>query len=127
MFKSRRFTRASFLLVLFLMLASSGPAGAQEPRSLKPRPTLLEFGREACPICKRMELVLAQVKKAYGSQVEVRILHVEREEHLYRSYGVVIIPTQVFLDASGKEVFRHEGEYSREELVRKLKELKFIN
>ena len=114
------------LLLVFLMPVFSLPAGAQEKPSRKPRPTLLEFGRESCPICKRMEEVLTQIKKVYGAQVEVRILHVERQEPLYRYYKIVIIPTQVFLDAAGKEVFRHEGEISQEKLVQKLKEWQFI-
>ncbi len=33
------------------------------------------------------------------------------------------IPTQVFLDAQGKEVDRHVGALSKEEVVKKLKEL----
>lgn len=114
------------LLLVFLLPVFPLEAGTKEPPSRKPRPTLLEFGRESCPICKRMEEVMARIKKAYGTQVEVRILHVERQEPLYRQYGIVIIPTQVFLDAAGKEVFRHEGEISQEKLVQKLKELKFI-
>jgi thioredoxin 1 len=38
----------------------------------------------------------------------------------------MLIPTQVFLDASGKEVFRHVGLYPEKDLLAKLKELKFI-
>ena len=125
MFNYRGLARV-VLFLLFLLPVFSPPAGAQAAISPKPRPTLLEFARESCPICRRMEDVLAQIKKVYGGQVEVRILYVERQEPLYRHYGIVIIPTQVFVDTAGKEVFRHEGEISREKLVQKLKELKFI-
>ena len=69
-----------------------------------------------------MEQVLARIQETYGAQVAVRILYVEKEERLYRHHRIVIIPTQVFLDVSGKEVFRHEGEISQEGLVQKLKE-----
>ena len=37
-----------------------------------------------------------------------------------------LIPTQVFLDASGKVVDRHIGALPKEEVIKKLKELKFI-
>jgi thioredoxin 1 len=126
MFNHRRCVRAA-LLLLCLALVFCGPAAAAKPPSPKPRPAILEFGRETCPICKRMEEVMARIKKDYGTQVEVRILYVERQEPLYRHYGIVITPTQVFLDASGKEVFRHEGELTLEKVVKKLKELKWIN
>jgi thioredoxin 1 len=120
----------SLKTTLFIAVLSLGllpAAWGQGPPPRETRPTILEFGRETCPICKRMEQVMARLKKDYGAQVQVRLLYVEKHEHLYRRYGIVIIPTQVFLDASGKEVFRHEGEISREGLVKKLKELKFIN
>ena len=38
----------------------------------------------------------------------------------------MLIPTQVFLDATGKEVDRHIGALSKEEVITKLTELKFI-
>jgi hypothetical protein len=39
---------------------------------------------------------------------------------------VAIVPTQVFLDPAGKEVFRHEGVFPKDQLIQKLRELKFI-
>jgi thioredoxin 1 len=126
MFASRR-TLATGLVLAILVCGLLPAAWGQGPPPRQPKPAILEFSRTACPICRRMEDVLLQIKKAYGSQVEVRILHVETAEPQYRYYQIVIIPTQVFLDASGKEVFRHEGEISREGLAQKLKELKFIN
>jgi hypothetical protein len=41
-------------------------------------------------------------------------------------YKVMLVPTQVFLDAGGNEVSRHIGLFPEAELVQKLKELKFI-
>jgi hypothetical protein len=39
----------------------------------------------------------------------------------------MLIPTQVFLDDAGKEVDRHIGALSHDEVIKKLKELKFIH
>jgi hypothetical protein len=39
---------------------------------------------------------------------------------------VVIVPSQVFLDPAGQEVYRHEGVFKKEDLIQKLRELKFI-
>jgi thioredoxin 1 len=126
MFASRR-TLATGLVLATLGLVLLCPAWGQGQPPRQQKPAILEFSRTACHICRRMEDVLLQIKKDYGSQVEVRILHVETAEPQYRYYQIVIIPTQVFLDASGKEVCRHEGEISRGGLAQKLKELKFIN
>ena len=40
-----------------------------------------------------------------------------------RQYGIRVIPTQIFFDASGKERFRHEGFMSKEDILSKWKEL----
>jgi thioredoxin 1 len=73
-----------------------------------------------------MEKILAAVKARYGSQVDIRLVYVDRDKDLAGQYKVMLIPTQVFLDPSGHEVFRHLGLFPQEELVKKLRELKFI-
>ena len=45
---------------------------------------------------------------------------------MFRHYRVDIVPTQIFLDADGRQVFRHEGVFAREKLIQKLRELKFV-
>jgi thioredoxin 1 len=73
-----------------------------------------------------MEKVLTGVKDEYGDQVEVRLVMMEKNEDLFKQYKIMLVPTQIFLDASGKEVFRHVGLYPEKELVEKLQELNFI-
>jgi len=38
-------------------------------------------------------------------------------------HGIRIIPTQIFFDAEGNELFRHEGFFAREDILAKWKEL----
>ena len=54
------------------------------------------------------------------------MVYVDKEKPLFEQYKIMLIPTQVFLDAAGKEVDRHIGALSKEEVIKKLKELKFI-
>ena len=104
----------------FLLQAASG----QPPTKL--HPAILEFSREYCPMCAYMEKTLKQLKAKYGDQIEVRILHYDPDEKLFKQYKVAFVPTQVFLDASGKEVFRQTGVFTLYELEKKLKQLKLI-
>jgi thioredoxin 1 len=73
-----------------------------------------------------MGKILDSIKGKYGNQIEVRLIMAENDEALFKQYKIVLIPTQVFLDASGKEVFRHIGLYPEKDLLAKLKELNFI-
>ena len=45
-----------------------------------------------------------------------------KEPEKAKEYGISIIPTQIFFDASGKELFRHEGFFSKEDILGKWKE-----
>ena len=38
-------------------------------------------------------------------------------------YGIRMIPTQIFYDAEGNELYRHEGFYGREDMLKKWREL----
>jgi thioredoxin 1 len=108
------------------MLVSALPVSAPAAAPSKARPTILDFGRGLCPNCKQMEGILEKIKERYGDQVDVRLVYVDQDEALFKQYRIMLVPTQVFLDASGKEVFRHTGVFPPDLLEKKLRELKFI-
>jgi thioredoxin 1 len=114
------------LVVGFLMVCQSLSTQAQSAAPAQGKPALYDFGRSMCIPCKEMEKILGSIKGKYGSQIEVRLVMAEKDEAMFKEYKIMLIPTQVFLDASGKEVFRHVGLYPENELVTKLKELNFI-
>jgi thioredoxin 1 len=89
-------------------------------------PKILEFDRKLCPICQASERVILAVKDRYPGQFGVEKIYMDEADYLFRRYKVAIVPTQVFLDAAGQEVGRHEGVYKPEALIQKLRELQFI-
>jgi thioredoxin 1 len=121
---SRRWLGLWFIVGLLFLLAC--PAWGESPPPAQSRPILYDFGSGRCYSCQQMEKILQAVKERYGSQVDIRLVYVEKDKDLARRYKVVLIPTQVFVDASGKEVFRHMGLFPQDKLVEKLQELKFI-
>jgi thioredoxin 1 len=115
------------LVVSFLVVWQPYPAQAQSSAPAQQgKPALYEFGAKYCIPCKEMQKVMAELKPEYGDQVELRMVYSDEEKPLFEQYKIVLIPTQVFLDASGKEVDRHIGALPKEEVVKKLQELKFI-
>jgi thioredoxin 1 len=113
-------------LLGFLFLCQPWPTQAQGSASPKGKPALYEFGSKFCIPCKEMKEVMAALKTSHGDQVEFRMIYVDEEKPMFGEYKIVAIPTQVFLNTEGKEVDRHLGALSKEEVLKKLKELKFI-
>ena len=114
------------LVVGFMVVGQALPTQAQGAAPAKGKPALYEFGAGYCVSCKEMAKIMAELTTSHGDQVEVRMVYVDKEEPLFKQYKIMLIPTQVFLDASGKEVDRHVGALTKEEVLKKLKELKFI-
>lgn len=115
--------------LLFILAVFACQAEAVRGQDLAPppgKPTIIEFARPNCPVCKAMENILLEVKIRSGGRWELRFAFIEPDEYLFKRFGVTIVPTQVFLDAAGREVYRHEGLMSKEELLRKLRELQFV-
>ena len=84
--------------------------------------TFLEFGATGCSACKQMEAVMAQIKRDYPNRVNVVFVNVlnKNNQSLIKYFGIALIPTQILLNAEGKEFFRHTGYIPSEQLVLKL-------
>ena len=76
----------------------------------------VELGSVSCIPCKKMQPVMASVEKKYAGQVRVTFHDVWKDEAPAKKYGIDLIPTQVFLDANGKELMRHQGFFPEEEI-----------
>ena len=89
-----------------------------------PLVTLIEIGSVKCIPCKKMQPILKEIEDEFGDRVEV-IFHdiwTTKGKIDAREYDVRLIPTQVFLDSTGKEYFRHEGFFPKKNIIEKLKE-----
>ncbi|MGB3342137.1 MAG: thioredoxin domain-containing protein [bacterium] len=80
-----------------------------------------DFGRGTCMPCKMMEPILKKLQKDYEGKASILILDVGEYASLSQKYGVRMIPTQIFFDANGKEVYRHQGFMPEEDIVAQLK------
>lgn len=80
-------------------------------------PRLLDLGAGKCVPCKAMAPLLEQLAQDYQDRLEVVFLDVWLDPQSGEDYEIGMIPTQIFLDGKGKELFRHEGFFSREEIL----------
>jgi len=96
--------------------AAASDAGAKLPK-------LLDLGATKCIPCKMMAPILEELKKEYAGKMKVEFIDVWQNEDAGKQYGVNMIPLQIFFDANGKELFRHEGFFAKEDILAKWKEL----
>ena len=86
-------------------------------------PRLLDIGADKCIPCKMMAPVLEELKKEYAGRMKVEFIDVWKNPDAGKPYKIEVIPTQIFFDAEGKELFRHVGFFGKEDILGKWKEL----
>lgn len=86
-------------------------------------PRLLDLGAGKCIPCKMMAPILEELGKDFAGKLNVEFIDVWQNPDGGKQYGVEMIPTQIFFDATGRELFRHTGFFSREDILAKWKEL----
>jgi thioredoxin 1 len=70
-----------------------------------------------------MAPILEQLKSEYEGRAVVQFVDVRYDKSAIDKYRLKGIPTQVFYDKEGKEVFRHLGFMDKEAIVQTLKKL----
>jgi thioredoxin 1 len=86
--------------------------------------TFIELGSVRCIPCQQMQPVMKAIETKYGKEVKVDFHDVwtEAGKPFGVKYGIEAIPTQIFLDETGKEYYRHVGFFPEEELVKVLQQ-----
>ncbi len=87
------------------------------------KPSMVEFGSTGCVPCDMMQPILEKLRKKYPDKLNVVFVHVGENQMLGARFGIRVIPVQVFYDAKGKEVFRHQGFYAEAEVLKQIKKL----
>lgn len=113
------------LVTACLLLLGGTPLAASEPVEVpvKGMVTMVDLGADKCIPCKMMAPILEKVRKDFEGRAAIVFLDVWKDSSYGRKYGIRAIPTQIFFDAEGKEVFRHTGFMEEKSIVAKLYEL----
>jgi thioredoxin 1 len=116
---------AAFGLLLLLLMAAPVTFAAETSPDVpvKGMITMIDLGAKKCIPCKMMAPILAKLEKEYTGRAAILILDVWEDPKPAHRFAIRGIPTQIFFDKDGKEVFRHLGFLSEEEIVRRLKDM----
>jgi thioredoxin 1 len=112
------------LMVLVLALAWRPATGEQIPEE-KDIPvnnvvTMVDLGAKYCVPCKMMAPILTELEKEYHGRAAVIFIDIREQKDKAKEFNVLVIPTQIFYNKSGQEVWRHIGFLAKESIKAKL-------
>lgn len=104
-------------LFFFMPLAAlaSDPLPPQIP--IPGQITLVDLGSHSCIPCKMMAPILEKLTKDYNGKAAIIFIDVWANKEQAKHFKVSAIPTQIFFDTDGKEVYRHQGFMAEEDIV----------
>ena len=115
---------ALVLLAVFAFWAWPVPEPAQAQDfshvPVKGMVTLIDLGADQCVPCKMMAPILSKLQKDYKDKAAIVVIDVYRHNDQVQRFGIRAIPTQIFFDPNGKEVYRHTGFMSEKAIVEQL-------
>ncbi|MFA7381898.1 MAG: thioredoxin family protein [Desulfurivibrionaceae bacterium] len=112
---------AVFLAALMVLQVSEGRAG-NAPLTI-PVPgmvTMVDLGANSCIPCKMMAPILEELKTEYKDRAAIVFIDVWKNPEEGKKFKVSLIPTQIFFDKNGKEVYRHSGFMDKKSIMAQL-------
>jgi len=85
--------------------------------------TMIDLGAKTCIPCKMMVPILEKMEKNYKGKAAIIFIDVWKNRDQAERFGIHAIPTQIFFDQQGKEVYRHVGFMSEKAIVNQLKKM----
>jgi len=119
---------ALFVCVLLLALPARIPVAGAQALDFSKVPvngmvTMIDLGAKKCIPCKMMAPIMEKMEKAYRGKAAIVFIDVWENRRQAGRFGISAIPTQIFFDPKGKEVYRHVGFMSEEAIVAQLKKM----
>ncbi len=111
-------------IILVAAATASLLRGAEEAK-----PSMVDFGSKTCIPCKKMKPILAELEKTLADKATIEFVDVNVPENRRRAQQAMIrlIPTQIFYDAAGKEVHRHEGYLGKFAILARFEQMQAID
>ncbi len=113
---------------LLLALTAGVPSAGAQPLDFSKVPvkgmvTMIDLGATQCIPCKMMAPIMEKMEKVYRGKAAIVFVDVWENRGQTGRFGIRTIPTQIFFDPEGKEVYRHVGFMGEEAIVAQLKKM----
>jgi thioredoxin 1 len=122
----RKFTIS---LILFGLSALIGPSATKaDVEKFNDLPvngmvTMIDLGAKKCIPCKMMAPILVKMEKQYEGRANIVFIDVWEHNEQAKRFGIRAIPTQIFFNEDGKEIYRHVGFMDEKAIIKQLKKM----
>ncbi|MCK5542926.1 MAG: thioredoxin family protein [Desulfobacterales bacterium] len=112
----------SIILFVVFMLFFSANGFTQDFSSIpaKGMVTMIDLGAKKCIPCKIMAPILVKLEKAYKEKANIVFIDVWENRQQASRFKIRVIPTQIFFNKDGEEVYRHVGFLDEKSIVDQL-------
>jgi len=112
--------RSVWLVILALFFATGALAEDFLNVPTKGMVTMIDLGAKKCIPCKMMAPILVKLGKAYKGKADIVFIDVWKNKQPAKRFKIKAIPTQIFFNAHGEEVYRHMGFLDEKSIVKQL-------
>ncbi len=109
-------------LALFIF-STTAFAGENDNIPAKGMVTMVDLGADKCVPCKMMAPIMEKMGKKYIGKAVIHFYDVWKDREPAVRFGIRAIPTQIFFNSEGREVYRHEGFMSEADIVSQLSKM----
>ena len=115
----------TFLYVLLIFCVGTGYAFSEEFEKVpvKGMVTMIDLGAKKCIPCKMMAPILEKMEKKYRDKADIIFIDVWENRGQAKRFGIRAIPTQIFFDKEGKEMYRHVGFMNENAIIEQLQKM----
>lgn len=85
--------------------------------------TMIDLGAKKCIPCKMMAPILVKMEKQYEGKAAIVFIDVWEQNEQAKRFGIRAIPTQIFFNENGKEVYRHVGFMDEKAIINQLNKM----
>ena len=110
-------------LFLFIWVSENVRADEFENLPVKGMVTMIDLGAKKCIPCKMMAPIMEKMERKYEGKAAVVFIDVWEHREQTARFRIRAIPTQIFFDSDGQEVYRNEGFMPEKTIVAILEKL----
>jgi thioredoxin 1 len=85
--------------------------------------TMIDLGASECIPCKMMAPIMVKLEKVYAGKAAIIFIDVWKDRSQAKRFKIRAIPTQIFFDKDGKEIFRHVGFMGEKDIIEQLRKM----